>query len=119
MFTRSMAGIVVLLLVTPACSRFDESVAAYDRSDYATASWEWRRLARLGYSPALYNLGVVYYAGKGVPQDDVEAYKWLNLAASRGYKPALDNRHMVADKMNAAQFTEAQRRAREWWMLTR
>ena len=29
------------------------------------------------------NLGVIYVKGQGVPQDYVEAHKWVNLAASR------------------------------------
>lgn len=109
---------VCLMLVTSACSNFDESVVAYERGDYATASFEWRRLARLGYLPAQYNLGVMHYNGDGVPQEDVQAYRWINLAASQGYQPAIDNRHVVASKLTSEQFAEAQRLVREWWMLT-
>ncbi len=108
-----------LLLVTSACSRFDESVAAYDRGDYETALFEWRRLAKVGYSPAQYNLGVMYYNGNGVPQDYVQAYKWINLATSQGYKYALDKRYIVANELTSAQLAEAKRLAREWWMLNR
>lgn len=108
-----------LVLTGPACSRFDDSVRAYERGDYATASQEWQRLARLGYPPAMYNLGVMYLEGNGVPQDNIQAYRWLNLAASRGYRNALDTRHLAADKLTAAQRAEAQRLVRQWWMLTR
>jgi TPR repeat protein len=110
---------VCVLLVTSACSRFDESVAAYEGGNYTAALWEWQRLAKAGYSPALYNLGVMYYEGKGVPQDTVQAYMWFNLAAGQGYEYALDSRQLVADEMTAAQFVEAQRRTREWWLLSR
>ena len=32
---------------------------------------------------AQFNLGVRYSNGRGVPQDDVQAHMWFNLAASR------------------------------------
>lgn len=108
---------VCAMLATSACSHFDESVAAYEGGNYKAALWEWRRLAKVGYPPVLYNLGVMYYEGKGVPQDTVQAYMWLNLAAGQGYENALDTRQIVADEMTASQIVEAQRRAREWWLL--
>jgi len=114
-----VTAFLCLMLMTSACSNFDESVAAYDRGNYATALFEWQRLARLGYLPAQYNLGLMYYNGDGVPQDYVQTYQWINLAASQGYKYALDNRHIVANELTPDQFAEAQRRVREWWMLTR
>ena len=107
-----------LVLTGPACSRFDESVTAYEHGDYATASQEWQRLARLGYPPAMYNLGVMYLEGNGVPQDNIQAYRWLNLASSRGYRNALKARQLAADSLTEAQRAEAQRLVREWWMLT-
>jgi TPR repeat protein len=56
--------------------------------------------------------------GQGVPQDDVEAHKWLNLAASRetpGYQEVYArSRDEVAKQMTPAQLAEAQKLAREW-----
>jgi hypothetical protein len=56
-----------------------------------------------------------------VPQDYVEAHKWLNLAASRflaseGEKraQAIKNRDIVAKKMPRFRIADAQRLAREW-----
>ena len=43
----------------------------------------YRRAAEQGHAPAQYNLGVMYYNGDGVPQDNVLAHVWANLAASR------------------------------------
>ncbi len=42
----------------------------------------YRTLAEQGDATAQFNLGVMYRTGRGVPQDDVEAYKWYNLAAT-------------------------------------
>ncbi len=42
-----------------------------------------RQRADQGDADSQYNLGFMYNAGEGVPQDFVEAHKWVNLAASR------------------------------------
>ena len=39
--------------------------------------------AEKGNASAQFNLGVMYFNGRGVPQDYVQAHKWLNLVASR------------------------------------
>jgi hypothetical protein len=53
-----------------------------------------------------------------VPQDYVEAYKWMNLAAARtsgaDQKRFADGRDAVAKKMTPDQLSEAQKQAREW-----
>ncbi len=41
----------------------------------------------------------MYYNGKGVPQDDVLAYMWFNLAAAQGYENAKKLRDLVAESM--------------------
>jgi S1-C subfamily serine protease len=50
--------------------------------------------------------------GRGTPQDYVEAYKWLNLAAASGQLPSAgENRNGLAKLMTPIQIAEAQRRA--------
>ena len=68
----------------------------------------------------------MYTNGKGVPQDFVQAHKWINLAASQNtahrwfsYDTATAEsyrlwRDEVAERMTAKQIAEAQRLAREW-----
>ena len=52
----------------------------------------WYRLAAdQGHAVAQFNLGVHYYNGKGVPQDDVEALAWYRKAAEQWYADALYN----------------------------
>ena len=63
---------------------------------------------------ALYELGLNYSIGQGVPQDLVTAHKWLNLAAQRGSRRARDIRAEIARDMTPSQIAEAQRQAREW-----
>jgi len=67
-----------------------------------------------GGSEALYQLGLSYSTGHGVPQDLVLAHKWLNLAAMTGSREARGIRAEIARDMTPAQIAEAQRLAREW-----
>ena len=59
----------------------------------------------------------MYDTGRGVPQDDVQAHLWFDLAASRFIiestvsATAVRNRDRVADRMTPEDRSEAQRRA--------
>ena len=72
--------------------------------------------AEQGDAEAQFNLGVMYATGDGVPQDDVSAHMWLNLAASRSTgtdrEQMVAARDAVAARMSRAALEEAQRRAR-------
>lgn len=70
--------------------------------------------AEAGQCDALYNLGLIYSTGSGVPVDYVTAHKWFNLAAVRGNPAARDYRAELAREMSSDQIAEAQRLAREW-----
>ena len=66
----------------------EESVAAYQRGDYATTVQLIRPMAEQGNALAQYELGFMYDQGQGVRQDDAEAVKWYGLAAEQGYAGA-------------------------------
>ena len=118
MKTLILAAAVIFVLAASTQAGFDEGVAAYERSDYATAVHEWRPLAEQGDRAAQFMLGVMYSHGQGVPQDYIQAHMWTNLAAERlsikDRDLAVEYRDMVAKKMTTAQIAEAQRLAREW-----
>ncbi|HJP54647.1 MAG: hypothetical protein QF511_02505 [Rhodospirillales bacterium] len=73
-----------------------------------------RKAALKGHASSQYNLGVMYAKGQGVTQDYVQAHMWLSLAVAKGEEAARKGRDLVAEKMTAAQITEAKRLAREW-----
>jgi TonB family protein len=79
---------------------------------------ELRRAAEQGEAEAQFDLGRAYERGFGVPQDYVEAHKWMNIAAARAtgelQKDAADSRELIAKGMTAEQIADAQKRAREW-----
>ena len=90
----ALAALVMFLgLAAPvAAGPYEDGVAAYHRGDYATALRLWRPLAEEANAPrfgcgvhckAQTYLGVMYAKGQGVVQDDAQAYKWFDLAASR------------------------------------
>ena len=63
--------------------------------------------------------GKMYDDGRGVPQDNVTAYKWLNLAttyadASQREEYA-EARDAVAERLTPEQRAEGQKLAREWF----
>jgi len=74
--------------------------------------------AEQGYAEAQYYLGFMYANGEGVPQDYVQAQKWVNLAASQSQGEDLERyaetRERFAKQMTPDQIAEAQRLAREW-----
>jgi TPR repeat protein len=56
----------------------------------------------------------MYEKGEGVPQDNVHAYMWFELAHLQGDKSEAIYRDLVADRMTPEQITEAQRLVHEW-----
>jgi TPR repeat protein len=81
---------LALAIHAPAAD-FAAALTAYQQGDYVTAAKEWRALADQGDSGAQFNLGLLYYDGKGVPQDFSEAANWFRRAAEQDYEKAEHN----------------------------
>ncbi len=85
-----------------------------------TKAARWMRLgAERGHVEAQYDLGQMYAEGHGLTQDDVLAYKWLDLAATRSSDSklrdaAIKARELVASGISPAEKTEAQALAKAW-----
>lgn len=72
-------------LATPLMAQdFDAGVDAYRAGNYPTAIANFLPLAVEGNASAQFNLGVMYATGKGVLQNDAEAFRWYRLAAKQG-----------------------------------
>ena len=88
-------AILILLFatlgVTILQADFAAGAAAYDKGDYATALKEWEPLAQAGGAAAQFDLGLLYYDGRGVPQDFAQAAEWFEKAANQGYAKAQHN----------------------------
>lgn len=77
--------VAVLLALPSGKNRLDKGLDAYNRGDYATALLEFRPLAENGLASAQNNLGAMFQAGLGVPQDYTAALKWYRLAVEQSY----------------------------------
>ena len=88
----AIAVALLLTLAAPAWGQdFEKGQNAYERGDYPSALSEWRPLADQGHANAQFNLGVSYWNGRGVPQDDAEAVTWYRKAADQGHADAQFN----------------------------
>ncbi|HKN20435.1 MAG TPA: tetratricopeptide repeat protein [Terracidiphilus sp.] len=80
------------------------------------ATW-YRRAADQGDPTAQGTLGVLYSIGQGVPHNDVEAYFWLDLAASvkgPNQEKYAANRQMIGERITADQLSDVQDRVAAW-----
>ena len=85
---------------------------AYERGDFPNAVRMFRLVSEQGDSSAQYNLGMMYMEGEGVPQENIYAHVWFNIAASNGSDMGAGNRNIVVERMTKDQIEEAQRLAR-------
>ena len=86
--------------------------------DFAKAMKLYRKAAEQGNAMALLNLGLMY--GKDflwhspVPQDDVRAYMFYNLAAAKGDENVEKYMERKREIMTKEQIAEGEKLTREW-----
>jgi TPR repeat protein len=84
-FTGLAGGVLAFALCgTAMAGALEDSRAAYQRGDYATAMALLRPLAEGGDAAAQNGLGLMYAKGQGVPQDYAQALVWYRKAADQG-----------------------------------
>jgi TPR repeat protein len=82
--------------------------------DYEIAASWFRKAANQGHASSQAILGMMYESGAGVPQDDISAHLWFDLAAASGANEAAELRDRVAARMTSVQIAQAQKLAGEW-----
>lgn len=81
-----------LLLSSPALfADYESGVNAAFDGDYDTAFREFTIAAESGLDLAQYNLGILYFTGRGADVDYGLAFKWTQAAADQGHIAALFN----------------------------
>ena len=109
-------------------AEFARGAKAYDQKNYEEALSIWLPLTKEGNPRVLYNVGLMYANGLGIPKDDyVEAYRWFEISANRADDPrekkkAERMRDMVGLELTPDQLDEAKARIRAWrpkWHLWR
>lgn len=83
------------------------------RLDFGLADVHEGGAASVG-ADAMFELGLMYSAGRDVDIDLITAHKWFNLAALRGNEAAKTYRMEIARDLSRADVAKAQRMARQW-----
>mgnify|MGYP002821936452 FL=1 len=98
------AATVVLLgaYTTTASAAYFDGFFAMDTGDYEGAYNEWRATASTGDAKSMAGLGLLYEDGLGVPQDDIMAHAYYQLATLLGDTQASDKRNQLERRMSAA-----------------
>ena len=72
---------------TPRCSiqfAYYELFGPRCAQDYAQAAHWFQKAGEQDHAAAQYNLGFLYYEGKGVEKDDLQAFMWIDRSANLG-----------------------------------
>lgn len=80
----ALTGLTLVLALHDAQAGLAEGVGAIAKGDFQTALVELQPLAEHGNADAQFNLGLMYFNGTGVPQDDQAALRWFRMAADQG-----------------------------------
>lgn len=111
--TALIAGIA---LANPASAKdnFKTGSTAYSVGLYGSAARHWLTLAEKGHAPAQYNVGRMFYYGKGVRRDQIEAYKWFLIARDNGVRRSAEAMRILGERLLRHERVEAMVRARDW-----
>jgi TPR repeat protein len=85
--------------------------------DMARAAAWYRKAADQGDADSQATLGVLYSMGQGVQQSDVEAYFWLDLAASAkgpNQEKYAANRQLIGQHITADELADVEDRVAAW-----
>jgi hypothetical protein len=108
-------ALLVIGLTSPSWADFKAGAQAYGRGDYNAALNEFRPLAEQGQAQAQDYLGQMYANGQGVPQDHVEAIRWLSRAAKQSLPSAQYHLGVLYQKGRGVPQNYAQ--AAHWYRL--
>ena len=105
----------IMLFATPlVAGDFGDEVAAYYSGEYEKAFPLYKSLAEQGHVTAQYNLGLIYGKGRGVPENNVKAYAWWSIAATKGNEDVKSNKCIIMKEMTPTQVVEVQKFAGEF-----
>ena len=69
-------------------SEADGAIDDWNSGRFKQALAKWTIEAASSSQILLYNIGIIYWNGSGVPQDFAKAISWFEKAAMKGYQPA-------------------------------
>ena len=86
-----------LIASNAVAGEFQRGLEAFNSEDYEQAMASWLPLARAGDINAMYNVGLLYDEGLGVPVDKEAALDWYLVPAEEGDVSAQFNVAMIYD----------------------
>jgi len=110
----SLLLLLALFSSTSTTADFGSAMGLYQKGDYPAAFKEFMVLAGQGDADAQLILGDMYAQGQGVAQDNVQAYKWYEIASKSGAQGAPAARAALGNNMTADDVKKAQQLAQEW-----
>ena len=109
-----LALLSILVLSSPVQAQSEAGEGTWEAGDTAAVLAQWSEAASAGDPRAMLALGRIYRSGLGASQDNVQAFKWLSLAASRGEVEAAAELDALAGDMSPEDRAEGQRLVRTW-----
>jgi len=73
----------------------------------------YKLAAAQGSVDAQYNIALMYKIGHGVAQNNIQAYKWFDIAVNNGDSISSKERDITAAQMTTEQIEQAQKLAKE------
>lgn len=70
---------------------YEQALEAYRTNRKESGAMLLQQAADLGHTEAMTELGIAYYYGQGVPEDEVKAEQWFAKAARAGNRRAMHN----------------------------
>lgn len=105
-------GIVVPNFVK--ADELQDAVRVLNNGNYETAYKMLAPLAEKGNAAAQLIVGMMYFKGKGIGKNIVQADKWLLISEELGQEAGEKNRIFVERQMNSDQILKARKLAKSW-----
>ena len=75
----------------------------------------YQNAAKHGNTKAQVNLGLMYFTGRGVAKDQIEAHKWLTIAEISDHESAKTNRELIERQMSDSEIADSLQRVTKWF----
>jgi len=104
-------------IVVPNFIKADElqdAVRVLNNRNFETAYKMLTPLAEKGNAAAQLIVGMMYFKGKGIEKNIIQADKWLLISEELGQEAGKKNRIFVERQMNSDQISKAHKLAKSW-----
>ena len=120
-FNFKLKVIILSLFIVSFCpetaftNEFEDAVELINQRDYKGAYKMIVPLAEKGKTAAQLVLGMMYFKGRGIKKNIIEADKWLIVSEKWGQKAGKKNRIFIERQMNKGQLAKAHKLAKSWF----